>query len=88
MRSIDHYNCLNKVVCVQKQIAILEEQIIDLQTRVLFQEDTLQELDDIIAKQQRQIDQLSQYCRLLKDSVEGLKGGEEGEVSNDPPPHY
>ncbi|CAH0990820.1 Protein SlyX [Sinobacterium norvegicum] len=73
---------------MEKKIEFLEEQIIDLQTRVLFQEDTLQELDDIITKQQRQIDALERYCRLLKDSVEGMKSGEEGEVSNDPPPHY
>ncbi|ROS05258.1 SlyX protein [Sinobacterium caligoides] len=68
----------------------LEEQVVELQTRVLFQEDSLQSLDDVIAKQQRQLDDLTRYCQLLKASMEGMRGdsADGGEVAVDLPPHY
>lgn len=70
----------------------LEEQLIDVQTRVAYQEDTLTQLNDVITKQDAEIMQLKQQMRLLAQRLDELmrdpaQGGE-NEIINDRPPHY
>ena len=38
----------------------MEERLIELETRVAFQEKLIEELSDVLAKQQHQIDQMEQ----------------------------
>ena len=70
----------------------LEEQLIDVQTRVAYQEDTLAQLNDLITKQDAEIVQLKQQVRLLAQRLDELardpaQSGET-EVTNERPPHY
>jgi uncharacterized coiled-coil protein SlyX len=62
---------------------------IDLETRLLFQEDTIAKLSDVIAEQQRQIDAMRD---TLERIVELLERNEPGTVVVAPrserPPHY
>jgi SlyX protein len=50
----------------------LYEQVVDLQTRFAFQEDNLQELNDIITRQQRQIDILERELELHREKLTDL----------------
>lgn len=66
-----------------------EERLIDLETRLAYQEDTLRVLNDIIAGQSRQIEVLERRCRDLGERLarvadSALKGSPADEV----PPHY
>ena len=66
-----------------------EARIIELETRLAYQEGTLRDLNDVIARQQKQIDRLEQLCRMLAERI--LGGPQEGN-RNTPeeeiPPHY
>ena len=70
----------------------IEEQLIDVQTRVAYQEDTLTQLNDVITKQDAEIVQLKQQMRLLAQRLDELMRdpaqGSDMEITNDRPPHY
>ena len=67
----------------------MEERLIELESRVSFQEHTLQELNDIVAAQQQELGVLRLAMqelerRLRAISPPPLAGAEE----ETPPPHY
>ncbi len=70
----------------------MNEKLIDLQTRVAYQEDTLTHLDQVITKQDADIIQLQQQVRLLAKRLdESLFAQEQSAADgefNDRPPHY
>jgi SlyX protein len=70
----------------------LQEQLIDVQTRVAYQEDTLAQLNDVITKQDAEIMQLKQQVRLLAQRFDELARnplqGEDADLANERPPHY
>lgn len=69
----------------------LDARVVELETRLAFQDDTLQALNDVVAAQQRQIDLLEmKLAALAKRQQElgesiGSGGGADDEA---PPPHY
>lgn len=66
----------------------LESQIIDLESRQAFQDDALQELNDVVVEQGRVINRLQLQMAELIKRYEEMVGqyGSEGEEA--PPPHY
>ena len=68
---------------------ILEQQIIELETKLSFQEDLLHELNSRVIKQQAQIDKLNALCNLLKDQYKELfLSLPDAAVRDEVPPHY
>ncbi len=68
-----------------------QEQIIELQTRLAFQEDSLNQLNRVVTEQSAWIDQLRQQLRALAEKYEDLRstqGQGGGLADNEPPPHY
>lgn len=68
-----------------------QEQLIDLQTRVAYQEDTLEQLNQVITQQDADINQLKQQIRILAQRLEDSlrTQGQDGELIQDErPPHY
>ncbi|MFI8382950.1 SlyX family protein [Pseudomonas sp. NPDC079086] len=66
----------------------IEERINDLQSRLAFQDDTIQALNDALVGQQRLLERLQlQVAALIKrqDEVSSHFGMAEDEA---PPPHY
>lgn len=68
--------------------AELRRQLVELQTQLAFQEDTLQALDSVVTRQQQQIDQLQRQLEGWRQTVEELQGAMEGQHEEAPPPHY
>ncbi|WP_049629272.1 SlyX family protein [Cellvibrio sp. pealriver] len=69
----------------------LEEQLIDVQTRVAYQEDTLAQLNEVITRQDAEIIQLKQQLRLLAlriDEIQRNPASAGDDISNERPPHY
>nr|WP_324259466.1 SlyX family protein [Cellvibrio fontiphilus] len=69
----------------------LEEQLIDVQTRVAYQEDTLAKLNEVITRQDAEIIQLKQQLRLLMQRIDELSQSTAqpgGELVDERPPHY
>ncbi|WP_260959153.1 SlyX family protein [Pseudomonas citri] len=66
----------------------LEERVTDLESRLAFQDDTIQALNDVLVEQQRIVERLQlQIAALLKRQEE--MAGQFGALEEDaPPPHY
>ncbi|MDX8398468.1 MAG: SlyX family protein [Mariprofundaceae bacterium] len=67
----------------------LEAHIIELETKVSYQEHLIQELNDVITAQQLQIDGLEESVQHIREYLKTsqLSQGSEAAVEV-PPPHY
>ena len=65
------------------------DRLIELETKLSYQEDTIQQLNDVVCRQQDQIDSLQEKCDLLiartKELLHKLPDPSE---ENEKPPHY
>jgi SlyX protein len=66
----------------------VEDRVTELETRLAFQDDTIQALNEVLVEQQRQLDKLSVQLGQLVERYRELAGqyGEAGDEA--PPPHY
>ena len=66
-----------------------EAHIVDLETRLTYQEVTLQELNDVIVCQQKMLDTLSNQIELLRQQMRSQAQFDVLPMSQEPlPPHY
>ena len=66
-----------------------EDRLVEIENRLAFQEDTLQQLNDVICRQQDQIDRLAARTEALRGQLGEIAAklpDEEGE--DEKPPHY
>jgi len=67
----------------------LQEKIIELETRLSYQDDTVLALNDVVASQQKQIDLLERQLQLLNKQIKALHPSDIGFAEEAaPPPHY
>ncbi|MFT6464046.1 SlyX family protein [Halopseudomonas laoshanensis] len=67
----------------------LESRIADLEVRLVFQDDTLQALNDVVAAQQMELEKLRRSLEVLARRQADLAASMPGEAGDDaPPPHY
>ncbi|MGD8559353.1 MAG: SlyX family protein [Gammaproteobacteria bacterium] len=67
----------------------MKDRLAELESRVAFQDNTIQELNDVIVKQQHQLDQLLLQYREIKDQLQTLTPSLLAQISEEsPPPHY
>lgn len=66
-----------------------EQRLIDIETKLAFQEDAIQQLHEVICEQQKQIDRLELTCKILLDRVKemSLESGS-NPAAHEKPPHY
>lgn len=69
---------------------VSDKRLADLEFRLAFQEDALNSLDQVVARQQRDIEDLQrlnrELYRRLREWEERLEAGSEG--AEEKPPHY
>jgi SlyX protein len=67
----------------------MNERIIDLESRVAFQEEAINTLSETLIEQQRTIDSLSKTVEILRQRLQALEPSplQPGEAES-PPPHY
>ena len=69
-----------------------DKQIIELESRLAFQESTINDLNEIITDQQQQLDQLRATVEMLDSRLNLLATNVGGETAPKPedeiPPHY
>ena len=67
----------------------MQDRLTELETRVAFQEQTIQELNEVVTRQQAEIERLSQGYETLKlqllELAPSLVANRDEET---PPPHY
>ncbi len=66
----------------------LKEQLIDLQSRLAHQEDTLRQLDAVTIRQAAQIERLEMSLRRLSGRLDGVLEGNASAGGHELPPHY
>ena len=66
-----------------------EDRLVDIETKLAFQEDTLQQLNDVVCQQQKQLDQLQVLCEHLLARVKDMQeSGNRTSGTDEKPPHY
>lgn len=66
----------------------LDERVMDLESRLAFQDDTIQLLNDVLVKQQNTVDRLQAQMAVLLKRQEEMGGQFESFEEEAPPPHY
>ncbi len=67
-----------------------EERLVNIEAKITFQEDQIEELNKTIFQQQQKIERLEAICEALARQVRSLAeaGGEGKAPANERPPHY
>ncbi|MDM8547772.1 SlyX family protein [Candidatus Venteria ishoeyi] len=66
-----------------------DERFINLETKLAYQEDTIQTLNDIVTRQQQQITQLEDDLKYLLTHLKSLtENVQEIQDTHEKPPHY
>lgn len=66
-----------------------EDRLIELETKISFDEDIIEKLSDEIAKQQLEIENLKQIVRFMQGKLKDVVGSNVALPSEEtPPPHY
>ncbi len=67
----------------------LEERVIELETKVAFQDDTIQKLNEVVIEQEKSIELLTrQAAELIVRLKELTPSNIASETEETPPPHY
>ena len=66
-----------------------EERLINIETKIAYQEDLVEELNKTVYQQQRKLDRLEAICVSLVRHIESMAEERNGGMSaNERPPHY
>lgn len=68
----------------------MEKRLIELESRLAFQDDTIESLNDAVIRQQQQIERLEIISNTLAERLRGLSdtaGSDQG-PEHEVPPHY
>ena len=66
----------------------VEERFQALESKILYQDRTVDELNDVVTKQQDQIDRLTNECKHLRETLESVSADGVAGREEPPPPHY
>ncbi len=60
----------------------------DLESRIAFQEDAIDKLSDVIARQEKELDQLKRMVLILSTQIKEVDSGDRLANADERPPHY
>ncbi|WP_422475851.1 SlyX family protein [Endozoicomonas sp. ALB032] len=66
----------------------MKEELIELQTQLSFQEDTVAQLNEVVTRQQQEIDRLKQEMIQLQKQLMAMASSRLEEQKETAPPHY
>jgi len=67
----------------------MEERFVDLETRLTYQERTIEELNEVVTRQQDQIDLLTEKIEAIVSHLRDGASPVAGDAADEPPPpHY
>ena len=66
-----------------------EDRLVEIETKLAFQENTIKDLSDAIYSQQKQIENINKTLKLLVDQVDDSSViSPRGNLKDEKPPHY
>lgn len=66
----------------------IDDRLTDLEIKASFSEDLLEQLNQVVIRQQAQIDMLVQQVSELRRQLQDSASGEFRSVADERPPHY
>ena len=76
-------------VAFRVELDITNNSIEELQTKIAFQEHTIEALNEALSSQQQQLDELTYKLRHVIDKVKSIEPSNMAKDSEEtPPPHY
>lgn len=66
----------------------LESRVTELESRLAFQDDTIQSLNDVLVEQSRVVERLQLQMAALLKRYEDMIGQYSSDEDEAPPPHY
>ncbi len=66
----------------------MESRLAEIEVKLSFSEDLLDELNRTVIRQQQQIDQLQQELRVLRQQMQAVIPAETSGPHDETPPHY
>ena len=68
---------------------MIEERLVNIETKISLQEDLVEELNKTIYQQQQKLERLEAICESLVRHMESLEeAGNVNRTANEKPPHY
>jgi SlyX protein len=68
---------------------MIEERLVNIEAKITFQEDLIEELNKTVYQQQQKLARLEAFCKSLAGHIESLSAAKnEGMPVNERPPHY
>jgi SlyX protein len=66
-----------------------EERLVNIETKIAFQEDLIEELNKTVYQQQQKLDRLEAICGTLARHIQSMaEPGGDSRTANERPPHY
>ena len=67
----------------------MNDDLLELQTQLSYQDDSVQQLNDVVTRQQAELDNLRREVELLKQQLQLLIASQSEAAEDEaPPPHY
>ena len=66
----------------------MNDEIVELQTRIAFQDGVIEELNQVVTRQHQQLDRLQRQMDKLDQQVTNLNQASPAGQADEPPPHY
>ena len=68
---------------------MIEERLENIEAKITFQEDLIEELNKTVYQQQQKLERLEAICKSLAGQIQSLaETGNESRPANERPPHY
>ena len=68
---------------------MIEERLENIEAKITFQEDLIEELNKTVYQQQTKLERLEAICKSLAEQIQSLaEAGNESKPANERPPHY
>ncbi len=68
---------------------MIEERLVNIETKITFQEYLIEELNKTVYQQQQKLERLEAICEALVRHIKSLaEAGNESKPANERPPHY
>ncbi|MBV0933474.1 SlyX family protein [Marinobacterium weihaiense] len=65
-----------------------QTRLAELESRIAFQEDAIDKLSDVVARQEMDLERLTRMIKLLNAQLRELGPDGEAPAANEVPPHY
>lgn len=66
----------------------IEKKFIDLETKIAFMEDFINQIQKVAVEQAKTIDILKKENKLISDKIREMSDSLDGDIPNRRPPHY